>query len=96
MIYRLIQFQKLSICQFGNRPSDVNEVLLMGTSISKQDNMSTGTLGGFVALPDRKVGFITCAHVFGEVEGESLSEVEGKFVSQPSDGDVSIAQRQRR
>ena len=61
--------------QAGSRSTDINQKLLMGTTISKTgSNPLTGTLGGFVRLPTGDMGFLTCAHVVGLNKDQTVSQ----------------------
>ena len=57
--------------QIGEHPTDVREgycslasnELTHGETIKRPDLNKTGTIGGFVDLPNGRKGFLTCAHV---------------------------------
>ena len=75
-----LQMSTFGLADKGNKSTDYNPDLLMGTGISRETNPMTGTLGGFVHLPDGEMGFLTCAHVVGDYVGQQ--------VVQPSHGEM--------
>ncbi|XP_062588700.1 uncharacterized protein LOC134250360 [Saccostrea cucullata] len=64
-------------CRFGN-----GESIEIGGDIRRKGSKSVGTIGGFVNLPESKIGLITCAHVvlsqkeLEKRETDHLPEVE--------------------
>ncbi|XP_062602796.1 uncharacterized protein LOC134264521 [Saccostrea cucullata] len=65
--------------------TEVLDPLRMGAIISRKDQPSNGTLGGFVTMGSGDIGFITAAHVFKTVSGYFTSD-DNFDVVQPSRG----------
>ncbi|XP_062576817.1 uncharacterized protein LOC134238711 [Saccostrea cucullata] len=56
--------------EYFTNATDVLNPLTMGASISSEDFLKGGTLGGFVSFNTGDIGFITCAHVLFDLSSQ--------------------------